>query len=304
MSEFVPRVHRYEATLGGFFVNSWLVETATKVVAVDATLAIPSTNELRAQIEALGKPLAAVLLTHGHPDHYTGIGELIRGYGDIPVLASAGAITQCHARDEEESGYLGSDQAFGAAYPKQRVFPNRVVRDGESLEVDGVTFTAKLLGPGESDDDTLWSARLGEVDRVFSGDLVYNHMHSFFRDGHTRQWLAALDTVLDTFGPRTVFHGGHGPEFGLAGLHWQRGYLLAFVDLLGRMLAGRETLPETEQRELLTLMRGYETGDGLLMLTGWQFDDMVKALRADGVLPPVGELAGRPSGAVVGGVTR
>ena len=89
MADNIPRVHRYQATLGGFLVNAWLVETATAVIAVDATLAVPSTDELRAQLDAIGKPLKAVLLTHGHPDHYTGIGELIRGRGDIPVLAPA-----------------------------------------------------------------------------------------------------------------------------------------------------------------------------------------------------------------------
>lgn len=282
------KVHRYQATLGGFFTNAWLVETQSSVVAVDATLAIPSTDELRARIDALGKPLAAVLLTHGHPDHYTGIGELIRGRGDVPVLATSGALEQCRARDEEESGYLGSDQAFGAAYPKQRVFPNRVVADGEVVSFDDVSFTVRHLGPAESDDDTLWVSELGGVRTVFSGDVVYHGMHSFFRDGHTREWLAALDTCLQEFDGGTVFHGGHGDSFGIEMLHWQRGYLTAFVDLLGHALAGRRTLPPQEQQELLARMKNYLPTDDLLMLTGWQFDDMVAALRADGVLAPEG----------------
>jgi glyoxylase-like metal-dependent hydrolase (beta-lactamase superfamily II) len=284
MADNIPRVHRYQATLGGFLVNSWLVETATAVVAVDATLAVPSTDELRAQLDAIGKPLKAVLLTHGHPDHYTGIGELIRGRGDIPVLATAGAIAQCQARDDEEAGYLGSDQAFGPAYPKHRVMPNQVVADGETWTFDDLPFTLRHSGPGESDDDSLWVSNIGGTPTVFSGDIVYHGMHSFFRDGHTREWLSALDRWLREFDESTVFHGGHGDSFGLAALHWQRGYLNAFVDLLARMLAGRVTLPPDEQRLLMDRMHSYLPTDDLLMLVGWQFDDMVAALRAGGVL--------------------
>ena len=292
MAEFIPRVHRYRATLGGFLVNAWLVETATAVVAVDATLAVPSTDELRAQLDAIGKPLRAVLLTHGHPDHYTGIGELIRGRGDLPVLATAGAIAQCHARDDEEAGFLGSDQAFGSAYPKERVMPNQVVADGETFTVDDLSFSVRDSGPGESDADSLWVTNIGGAPTVFSGDVVYHGMHSFFRDGHTREWLAALDRWLGEFDEATVFHGGHGDSFGLAALHWQRGYISAFVDLLGRMLAGRVTLPPEEQQLLMDRMHSYLPNDDLMMLVGWQFDDMVVALRANGVLRP----ADQPSG--------
>jgi glyoxylase-like metal-dependent hydrolase (beta-lactamase superfamily II) len=285
----VPKVHRYQATLGDFFTNAWLVETAASVVAVDATLAIPSTDELRARLDAIGKPLAAVLLTHGHPDHYTGIGELVRGRGGIPILATAGAIAQCQARDEEESGYLGSDQAFGAAYPKHRVFPDQVVDEGQVVTFDDVSFTVRRLGPAESDDDTLWVTDLGGIRTVFSGDIVYHGMHAFFRDGHTREWLAVLDTCLREFDERTVFHGGHGDSYGIEQLHWQRGYLTCFVDLLERTLAGRRTLPPPEQQRLLARMKNYLPTDDLIMLTGWQFDDMVTALRADGVLSPEGK---------------
>src|SRR5262249_22486292 len=61
-------VHRFEASL--FPVNAYLVETATSIVVVDATLGVSDGKALRSRIEALNKPLAAVIVTHAHPDHY------------------------------------------------------------------------------------------------------------------------------------------------------------------------------------------------------------------------------------------
>lgn len=285
MSDFIPKINKYEATIGGFLVNAFLIETANSVVAVDATLAIPSTNDLREIIQnKIRKKLIAVLITHGHPDHYTGVSELIKGYGDIPVLATRGAINQCRARDEEESGYLGSDQAFGPLYPKTRVFPNKEVKSGEAFNFDGVSFSVENLGGCESDDDSLWSMQIENKLHVFSGDIVYNHMHTFFRDGHVSNWLNQLDYCISKFDHNTVFHTGHGEDMGLEMFYWKKGYIHAFLRILKGLLGDKETLTTEEQQVLFSKLKSYLPNDKLLFLTGWQFDDMIRFLRKDGVL--------------------
>src|SRR5215831_17790916 len=71
-----PRVHVYQSGEAGIFANAYLVETPRSVVAIDTTLSNTDSKALRAKLDALGKPLVAVLLTHGHPDHYNGITNL------------------------------------------------------------------------------------------------------------------------------------------------------------------------------------------------------------------------------------
>lgn len=66
------RIHRYSAGPQGALVNAYLVETNRGIVAVDGTLAVSDGRALRAQVESLGKPFLAVLVTHAHPDHYGG----------------------------------------------------------------------------------------------------------------------------------------------------------------------------------------------------------------------------------------
>ncbi len=71
------RIHRHTAGPQGAFVNAYLVETGEGIVAVDGTLTVSDGRALRAQLEALAKPLLAVIVTHAHPDHYGGIVEVV-----------------------------------------------------------------------------------------------------------------------------------------------------------------------------------------------------------------------------------
>src|SRR5436853_6960847 len=86
-----PVIHRYAAGASGLFVNAYLVETPHGVVAIDATLTESDSKALRAKIDSIGKPLLAILITHGHPDHYNGVTNLIAGRAvPPPVPATAG----------------------------------------------------------------------------------------------------------------------------------------------------------------------------------------------------------------------
>jgi glyoxylase-like metal-dependent hydrolase (beta-lactamase superfamily II) len=285
MIDFIPKIHKYESTVGMFYVNAFLVESANSVVAIDATLANSSVADLRSMInDKIKKPLVGVLLTHGHPDHYTGVAELIKGFGDIPVIATEGTLAQAHSRDAEESGYLGSPNAFGQDYPAVRVFPNQIVKDGFKASFDDVEFTLEDLGPCESDDDTTWTINVDNVEHVFSGDIVYNYMHTFFRDGHSANWLKQLDYVQQKYNINTVFHGGHGADYGIETIYWQKSYNLAFLRLLKELVGEKPTLNTEEQQLLFTRMQQFLPNTNLLFLSGWQFDDMVNALRIDGIL--------------------
>src|SRR5215510_1240886 len=138
-------VHRFEASL--LPVNAYLIETSTSVVVVDATLGVSDAKTLRSRAEALGKPLAAVIITHAHPDHYGGVTSLLGG-AEIPVYAVAGVNDVIRRDDAAKEQILRP--MFGDEWPKMRTFPNRIVQGGERVAIADAVFTVTDLGPCES----------------------------------------------------------------------------------------------------------------------------------------------------------
>jgi glyoxylase-like metal-dependent hydrolase (beta-lactamase superfamily II) len=219
-----PTIHTVTSSAGAL-VNAYLVETATGVVAIDAMLTISESRLLRERLEATGKPLLAVLLTQSHPDHYGGLTQLVAG-ADVPILAPQGVHDVIRRDDPLKEQILRP--MFGDEWPRERTFPNTVVKDGETRTFDGVGFTVIDLGPSESPHDSPWY--LAAHPRVvFLGDQMYGRMHCYLADGFYAEWLANIDSLSERFPADAVFHVGHGGPLGQGDWHWQRRYIETFV---------------------------------------------------------------------------
>jgi glyoxylase-like metal-dependent hydrolase (beta-lactamase superfamily II) len=221
-------VHRVEAGL--FPVNAYLVETGTSVVVVDATLGVSDGKRLRSRVEALKKPLAAVIITHSHPDHYGGVTSFLDG-ADVPVYAVAG-VNEVIRRDDAKKEQILRPM-FGDEWPAARTFPTRVVQGGERVAIADAVFTVTDLGPSESPHDSLWRLESDGPPQVFVGDLVYSHMHAFLADGFFDRWLINLERATRELPADATLFMGHGqPVTGHAILDWQANYIRRFLEAL------------------------------------------------------------------------
>jgi glyoxylase-like metal-dependent hydrolase (beta-lactamase superfamily II) len=220
-----PIIHRYPEKREGAFVNAYLVETESGVVAIDSLLTVSESRAMRAGLERLGKPLRAVLLTHSHPDHYGGLTQLVAG-GDVPIVAPQGVIDVIARDDAAKEKILRP--MFGDEWAATRTFPNTAIRDGETLRCDNAEFTVIDLGPSESPHDSPWI--LGsDGGVVFLGDQIYDHKHCYLADGFYEQWLANIEALRKRFPSDATFHIGHGGPVGPAEWDWQREYIETFL---------------------------------------------------------------------------
>jgi glyoxylase-like metal-dependent hydrolase (beta-lactamase superfamily II) len=236
-------IHTFTGTPETVPVNAYVVEGEDGVVAIDGTLTVSGGRGLRGLVEQIGKPLAGVLVTHAHPDHYGGLVEL----GDVPIYATAGVRDVIRRDDEIKEQILRP--MFGDDGPRKRVFPNRAVADGDRLSLAGLDFTVLDLGPGESPHDSVWI--LGES--VFSGDQFYGHMHAYLADGFADEWLTHFPVLRHALPVGATLYPGHGAAAGLEMLDWQERYITTFLDAVcdDDVVAAMSAFLPTEQLKFL-----------------------------------------------------
>jgi glyoxylase-like metal-dependent hydrolase (beta-lactamase superfamily II) len=254
-----PKIHRFPAKHEGAFVNAYLVETESGVVAVDGLLTVSAAREMRSALDRLGKPLHAVLLTQSHPDHYAGLVEIVSG-DDVPIVAPQGVIDTITADDALKDQIVGP--MFGDDWPTSRVFPNTPIRDGESLTFEDVKFTVIDLGPSESPHDSPWV--LGDDAKVvFLGDQIYDHKHCYLADGFYDEWLVNIEDLRARFPDDALFYIGHGGPVGREMWNWQRRYIETFLDAVAD---ADWSDPESAKATVVAQMKAYEPSDELQFL--------------------------------------
>jgi glyoxylase-like metal-dependent hydrolase (beta-lactamase superfamily II) len=261
----IAQIHTHVSGEQGLFANAYLVETAHGVVVIDATLTRSESRALRARVEALGKPLLAIFLTHAHPDHVAGVTALV-GKAPIPIVALASVERLMRATEATKRAQWGpvyQDEWIG-----QWTYPTQLVHDRDRVTFDGVTYRVYELGPGgDCDANSLWVLETGPK-AAFIGDLVFNGTHAYTADNHLLAWLANLELVRPLLADVPTLYPGHGQPGGLDLLDAQRDYLLVYCAAVKELAAGRPALSEGAKGQLVARMRRVRPGAGLTFLIG------------------------------------
>ncbi|MFL5306960.1 MAG: MBL fold metallo-hydrolase [Polyangia bacterium] len=269
-------IHTHACGEGGIFVNAYLIETPNGVVAVDATLSESESQSFRRELDALGKPLLAVLVTHPHPDHVAGITNLVAG-ANTKIVATQPVLDLM--RKLEEPKRRQWTPVFGAEWVQRWTYPNTVVKSGDSLTFDGVTYSVLDLGPGgDAEANSVWFIETPKR-TAFLGDLVFNGVHSYVADGHVLAWLANLFTVERLCRGMDLVFPGHGAPAAPGKLvQQQMEYLLAVASHVKELAQGRTELTEAEKKELETRMSKHLPDAGLTFLIGMNADPVAREL--------------------------
>lgn len=145
---------------GGY---AWIVRTSKGAVLIDAGMDARGAAIL-AELEALGvQPdhVQAVLLTHGHPDHYAAAAL----FPAATVFAGAGDLSMIRG---DTTHYPSFGRLMSAVVPMPTA-PSAVkpVQGGEQLRFDEAVFIA-IATPGHSPGSTMYLFQ----DILFSGDSL------------------------------------------------------------------------------------------------------------------------------------
>ena len=221
-------------------MNAFLIETTNGVVVIDATLTNSDSRALHQRIQAIGKPLLAVLLTHGHPDPVAGLTNVV-AQADIPIIALPSVKALMERTEAAKHAQWGA--MFGSEWITHWTYPNQLIDDGQTVTFDGITYQIHDLGAGgDCDANAIWIME-AEPKAAFVGDLTFQGNHTYMADGAVLRWLANLERFRSVLADCTLYVG-HGQPGPVTLLDQQREYMLTYCTNLLTLMPGSAQLAE------------------------------------------------------------
>jgi metallo-beta-lactamase class B len=198
--------------VGASDVSSFLITTSKGHILLDSGFA-ETVPQIKQNLAQLGFKLADVKIlinSHAHPDHAGGLAELkeLTGAKLMATEASAALL---------ESG--GKDDSQGSKTPYKPVKADRVLRDGDQVELGEVRLTARLT-PGHTRGGTTWTMKVSEEGKQYDVvipnsvsapgyNLVNNDKYPNIADDYRRTFQILKSLSCD------VFLAPHGWDFSM-----------------------------------------------------------------------------------------
>jgi glyoxylase-like metal-dependent hydrolase (beta-lactamase superfamily II) len=275
-SNDIPRIHTHASGEKGIFVNAYLIETANGVVVVDSALTVSESKALKASLDSMKKPILAILLTHPHPDHVAGVTYLVTPSENIPIISLESVERIMNATEEAKRAQW--TPIFKEEWIDKWTYPNRNVKDQETVTFDGLTYKVYDFGPGgDSNATSVWVLENGPK-VAFVGDLVFNGHHPYIADDHILDWLKNLDKARELLVNTTTIYPGHGKSGSIDLIDSQKKYLLAYIDAVKELSGGKSMLTEEAKGNLTQRMEEFLPGGGLSFLIAQSADPVAAEL--------------------------
>jgi glyoxylase-like metal-dependent hydrolase (beta-lactamase superfamily II) len=192
-------------------ITSTLIQGTHDAVLVDPPLTTTQAADVGDWIEATGRRLRQIYITHGHGDHWFGAIPLLERFPGVAVRATEG--TKQHMATQNTAEFRADfwDRVFPGQLPAGEVDVDVV--DERGFELEGVRLVPVEVGHTDTDATTMLHVPQSEL--LVAGDVVYNGVHLYLTEsgGVTGidEWLAALD-VAEALRPVAVVAGHKNPQ--------------------------------------------------------------------------------------------
>ena len=218
-------VERLVASEAGAWSNSYLISDGDDALLFDVFQMRSDAMKLADAVQASGKTLVKVWISHAHPDHFLGLDVIADRFPDAEILTTPHVLEDLKADGpwmlDVVKKRLGPEAADRLVEPT--AWPDATVTLGRN------TLEIVEYGAGEAKHHAC--LHLPDRRAFVASDLIYNGAHLYLMEHNLEGWLDRLDEFAQyaaDHGVQTIFPG-HGPAGGLSLIDGTREYLQAFA---------------------------------------------------------------------------
>jgi glyoxylase-like metal-dependent hydrolase (beta-lactamase superfamily II) len=195
-------LHTYMAPDGSALVTSHIIETDKRLIVVDAQFLQTFAKEARAYADSVGKPIERLILSHQHPDHWSGANQ----FGGVPFVATK-AVSEAVKADIDAGGVQQRAGLVGASeVPADPRIPEGTLTEGQE-DIDGVTLMYKIVSSAEAPEQVV--IQVPQARTIIAQDLVFNNTY-LFPLVDIPGWIKALEDLRGMKADYDTVLCGHG----------------------------------------------------------------------------------------------
>jgi glyoxylase-like metal-dependent hydrolase (beta-lactamase superfamily II) len=186
-------------------ISATLISGRHDAVLVDPLMTVEQGMAVADWVSTTGKNLTTVYITHGHGDHWFGLGAVRERFPGVRAAATPAVVEGMRRWSAPEVLQTFWQPRFPGQIPDDN--PVADPMDGPFLELEGHPLIPVNVGHTDTDDTTV--LHVPDLELVVAGDAVYNDVHQYLAESDSqgrRDWLAALD-IIEGLGPRAVVAG-------------------------------------------------------------------------------------------------
>jgi glyoxylase-like metal-dependent hydrolase (beta-lactamase superfamily II) len=223
-----------DVAIGGTFspTTATIITGPTEAVLVDTLYTTDDVERLAQTIEATGKTLTTIYITHAHFDHYFGLGALLERF---PRARGVALPSVAHLiRETHEAGRALAEHWLPGKTVDSTALPDAL--EGDRIILDGHELHAIEVGQGDIPHSTV--LHVPSIAAVVAGDVVYNGVHQMLgvsAPDDWRRWIESVDKIA-ALDPKVVVAGHKREDLRDGDVHaildGTRNYIRAFIEEL------------------------------------------------------------------------
>ena len=252
-------------------VNSYIFSNGESLVVMDVQRSTAEAKKLTKVIKNKQLPLTHILITHGHPDHYTGMSWLSKQFPKAKIVVANEAIKKDILGFSTWMESVGWLEAEPLLKPKSSKNPHGFdyVNNIHALNSDTLMMNGggklKLnahYSPAEA--EHLTTVYVDDLNALFTSDFGYHNVHLWMGQGvskaHIANWRAQLNRFKSKYSEsKPKVYPGHGKPADITLFDT----LITYIDDFNHITSTAKSKDEAK-RKMKALYPDYKEADFLL----------------------------------------